>query len=445
MKRVLTRWDSMAISIGGVIGIGIFRVPADIAKYLPNGGLVVLLAWLVGGLISFMGALCYAELSAAFPETGGDYVFLRKGYGKLIAFLYAWTELVIIRTGSIAAISFLFADYACGFFSIDKSTAKLVAISVILLLTILNLAGLNFARKVQNIFTLAKVATLVLLIFSGLISAKGDTSRITTIPHITLSLSSFSYFALALIPILWTYGGWQENTLVAGETRDATRSLPFALLGTIMVTSFIYILLNALFLYTIPPERIASSPLIAADVLNILYGRASSKLIEALVVLYSIGSINVLLITGSRITYAMAGDIPMFRLFAVTSSKNMTPIAALLLNAIGACIFVVLGSFDRLLFFTGIFVWLFFALVVSTVFIFRRQYPENIREFIVPYYPWLPGCFVFICIALCLNTFLMYSKQSLFGIILVMTGVPIFYLSKYLVSKGFFRQEGQST
>ena len=278
--------------------------------------------------------------------------FLRNGYGKLVAFLYAWTELLIIRTGSIAAISFLFADYACALFSIDKSIAKLVAIGVILVLAILNLIGLNYAKRVQNTITLTKVAALILLVCGGLLCAKGDVSRIAAIPHLSLGLPLISSFALALIPILWTYGGWQENTLISGETRDATKSLPFALQGTVLVTSCIYILVNALFLYIIPPERIASSPLIAADVLNLLYGRLGGKLLEALVVLFSIGSINALLITGSRITYAMAADIRIFKIFAVTSSQNMTPVAALLLNALGACIFVILGNFDRLLFFT---------------------------------------------------------------------------------------------
>lgn len=193
------------------------------------------------------GALCYAELAAMFPETGGDYIFLRKGYGKLLAFVYAWTELAIIRTGSIAAISFLFADYACDFFCLHKSFAKAIAIAVIITLTILNLAGLSFIKRFQNLLTLAKVITLVSLILVGALSDKGDWSRIVTTLDTQPSWSLLSSFALALVPILWTYGGWQENTFAAGETKDAEKSLPFALLGTIIATSSVYILVNAVF------------------------------------------------------------------------------------------------------------------------------------------------------------------------------------------------------
>ena len=261
MKRVLTKWDSMAISTSIVIGIGIFRVPSDIARYLPDGGLVILLAWFVGALISGVGALCYAELSARFPENGGDYVFLREGYGKLVAFLYAWTELLIIRTGSIAVSSFLFADYACGFFSLPKTATKLLAIGIVIILSILNFLGLQHIRKLQNVLTLIKVVALLLLILTGFLSGKGDLTRITAIPAQNLDWSFLSAFALALVPILWTYGGWQENTFAGGETSDAARSLPFALIGTVITVGITYILINALYLYMIPTEQMIASPL----------------------------------------------------------------------------------------------------------------------------------------------------------------------------------------
>ena len=425
----------MAISIGIVIGVGIFRVPAEVAKCLPSGPLI-LLAWLVGGLISLMGALCYAELSATFPETGGDYVYLRNGYGKLVAFLYAWTQLTIIRTGSIATISYLFADYACGLLSVTGSWAKPLAVGVISILALVNLAGLNYGRIAQNLLTLAKLSALLFLVVCGLLSGKGEPSRLTALADVSINIKLISSFLLALIPVLWTYGGWQESVFVAGETREARKSLPFALLGTVAVVGSAYMCVNALLLYLLPPEKIAASPLIAADVLDLLYGGLSGKLLEALVVLYSIGSVNAMIITGSRVTYAMAQDFPLFQFLARTDGKTNTPTAALLLNAVGSCIFVMLGSFDRLLFFTGIAVWLFFALVVACVFIFRLRQPQVERPFIVPLYPWLPACFLLACTGLCLNTLLWYPQQSILGLALVASGAPVYYLSQSLSRRG---------
>lgn len=441
MNRILNKWDSLAISLGIVIGIGIFRVPADVAKYLPSGGPLVLLAWVVGGLISFMGALCYAELSTTLPQTGGDYIFLRQAYGKLIAFLYAWTELIVIRTGSIAAISFLFADFACGLLNIDKSMSKPLAIIVVVALATLNLMGLDSGKRAQNAFTLLKVAALVLLICGGLF-AGGNISRVIAMPLATPGLSALSAFALALIPILWTYGGWHENTFVAGETKNARQSLPFALLMTVLIVTSIYVLLNAIFLYAFPLKIIANSPLLAADMLSRQYGALGGKLLEVLVVLYSIGSINAMLITGSRIVYAASKDIAIFKVFSATSSRTMTPVGGVLLNALVACVFIMVGSFDRLLFFTGIVVWLFFALVVATIFVFRKQYTENDLQFRVPFYPWLPIFFILICVGLALNTFLVYPEQSSYGLALVAAGVPVFYISEHLLGKGSSLQKG---
>jgi APA family basic amino acid/polyamine antiporter len=253
-----------------------------------------------------------------------------------------------------------------------------------------------------------------------------------------------SAFGLALIPILWTYGGWQENVFVAGETKESGKSLPFALLGTVFLVGSVYLLLNVIFLYLIPADKMASSSMVAADVLDLLFGSSGGKVLAALVVLSCLSAINAMIITGSRVTYAMAQDVPLFKMFAA-SSQDMTPKRALLLNAFGACVFVILGSFDRLLFFTGIAVWLFFAFTTACVFIFRKNYPDLERPFVVPFYPWLPGLFILSCLGLCFNTLVTYPQQSLWGLGLVATGAPIFWLSQYLVKKGVLKQGREET
>lgn len=384
--------------------------------------------------------MCYAELSTTCPESGGDYIYLRRAYGQLIAFLYAWTELVIIRTGSIAAISFLFAGYACNLFAMDISATKIFAIGIILILTAFNLTGLYLGSKLQNILSLTKLLSLILLILAGLFSTKGNLSQVINFKHIDLNPSLYSSFALALIPILWTYGGWQENVFLAGETKDTKRSLPFALLGTVLVISVIYLLVNVSFLYIIPAEQMKNSSLVAADALNIIYGGFSAKLFDILVILCSIGTINAMIIAGSRIAYAVGTDLSAFKLLKITT-HDKTPVIALLLNSLGACIFVILGSFDRLLFFTGIAVWIFFALVVSSLFIFRKRYANNTNRFLVPFYPWLPCFFILVCLMLCANILFTYVEQSLYGLLLISTGVPVFYVSKYLTDKNILKEK----
>ncbi len=377
-----------------------------------------------------------------YPETGGDYAFLRRAYGHLVAFLFAWTELLVIRTGSIAAVSYLFSGYACALLGVDKAMMRPLAIGIGMLLGAINVMGLNVGRKLQNTLSLTKVAAILLLISGAAVVGHGNVCHLTGLPQEAPSLNLVSSFLLALIPILWTYGGWQESVFVAGETKNAGKTLPFALTGVVFVVSSLYILANAVFLYLIPPDRLVNSTEIAADVLKLLYGGVSSKILEVLVVISAIGSINAMLIIGSRITYAMAHDVPLFKVFASESSDSKAPVRALGLNVAGACIFILLGTFERLLFFTGIAVWLFFALVVASVFVFRIRNPAIRRPFVVPLYPWLPACFIFVCVSLCLNTLWIYPRESLLGLALVASGIPVFCLSQYLVRKGILKQDG---
>jgi basic amino acid/polyamine antiporter, APA family len=435
MKRILTRWDSVAISLGIVIGVGIFRVPSDVARLLPEGGLVILLAWLAGGVISLIGALCYAELATLFAETGGDYVFLREAYGRVLSFAYAWTDLTIIRTGNIAALSFLFGDYAAGLVGVDRSQSKLLAVGVVVCLALLNLLGIEWGRRAQNTFTLAKVIALLLLIACGFLYSGGRIERVTSFQSAPLDFKTVSAFGLAMIPILWTYGGWHENCFVAGETRDANRSLPFSLLTTVAVVSSIYVLANAIFLYGFSTAEIAASPLIAADMLNRQFGIYGARLLAGLVTLYSICTINAMIITGSRITYAVCSDVKALKPLSATTAKTTTPAAAVILVSVVACLFIIVGSFDRLLFFTGNVVWLFFALVVSALFIFRRRQTEREGQFRVPGYPVLPALFVVVCLALSINTWLTYPFESACGIALSAGGVLLYFIIKFLERK----------
>ena len=427
LKKVLGRWDSIAIVVAIVIGVGIFRTPSEVAQYLSSPWLI-LLAWIVGGVISLAGALCYAELSSSFPETGGSYVYLKKSYGSLAAFLFGWAELLVIKTGSIAAIAFIFSEHLVSFLSLNSFLVKSIAVVVIVLLGLINIAGLRYGKNTQNIFVLIKIAALVIIIVLGFFSGKGDFT------HFQLSSSHFpqnslTFFGLALIPILWTYGGWHENVFVAGETKDAARTLPFALIRGLLIVTALYIAVNALYIYLFTIAEIRQSELIASSTFSLLYGVYGRKIFEAIVIISSFASINAMIMTGSRVTYAMAKDNPIFKYMQEVSRITATPHRAILVTLVWSIVLVIWGSFSRLLFFTGFLVWAFFALVAAGLFVLRRKYPKMKRPYSVWLYPFTPFVFVAVSVCLVVITFSSYTVSSLIGLAILLSGIPVYFIS----------------
>lgn len=428
LKVVLGRWDSVAIVLAIVIGVGIFRVPSEIARYLESPSLV-LLAWVTGGAISFLGALCYAELSSSFPETGGNYVYLKKSYGPTVAFLFGWSELVVIGTGSIAAVAFIGAEHLQSFLALGNQMVKTIAIALVALLAAVNVAGLQYGKRTQDFFVIVKLAALVGLLFLGFISGKGDIAHFHAVPS-TSTQGVIPLFGLALIPILWTYGGWHENICVAGEIKNPRSTLPFALMTGIFVITALYVVANILYIYMLPTADLAETKLVAARVLEILFGEYGRKILEAIIIVSSIASINAMLMTGSRITYAMGRDHQIFGYLGTVSTRFSTPSRAITVTAAWAIALILWGTFGKLLFFTGILVWLFFALVVAGLFILRRKSPDIQRPYKVWGYPVTPALFILVAIALVFNTLFSYTAPSLFGLGLLASGIPIYLISR---------------
>jgi APA family basic amino acid/polyamine antiporter len=428
LKRILGRWDSVAITIGIVIGVGIFRVPAEVTKYLSSPCLIIL-AWLSGGIICLLGASCYAELSSSFPESGGNYIYLREGYGRGAAFVFGWTELLVVRTGATAAVAFIFAEYLQSFLGLVDAPIKLIAISSVAILSFINILGLRYGKTFQNLSTLTKVLALLGIIFFGLLSGKGNSSNLSAVT-VASDKGILPLFGLALIPILWTYGGWHESTFVAGETKDHKRSLPFSLITGIIIIASLYIAINSVYLYLIPAGEITSSKLIASDVMQILYGAGGRRMLEILVIISSLGCINGMIITGGRVTYAMAKDNPVFRYLGEINQRFSTPARSILFNAAWTAVLIIWGTFSKLLFFTGILVWLFFALAVAGLILLRYKLPHIERPFKVWGYPIVPLIFILICTALVINTLVFYPLESLFGLCLAVSGIPVFILSQ---------------
>ena len=434
-RQVLGRWDSVAISIGVVIGVGIFRVPQVVAGHLSSPDWI-LTAWLIGGIFSLLGALCYAELASRYPHSGGDYVYLKEAYGPVPAFLFAWSELLITRTGSVAAIALLFGEFSCSLAGLPASLTKPVAIAVVILLTVLNLFGLKQGSRIQNLLTVTKLLALFAVIASGIIFLRPPASDFGPATMTAPDLPLVKALGVALVPIMWTYGGWRDNVFLAGETKEASRSVPFALLTTCFVVTGLYIAVNLLYLWFLPPAAIAASHSAATDVFVQLYGQVGARILDAFIVLYSLGIINALLITGSHLAHAMAEDNPLFAALTKRDEKTHSPRRALIFNGLWACILIVPTSFNDLLFFTGLAVWIFFSMVMIAVLILRRRrrreeagrVEEEEGGFDCPGYPLVPVVSAVVALYLASSTVLEMPKQSLIGTLIVLGGIPVFYM-----------------
>ncbi|MBX9671280.1 MAG: amino acid permease [Candidatus Obscuribacterales bacterium] len=428
-RKILGKWDSVAISIGIVLGVGIFRVPSEVANHL-SSGVWIIFAWVVGGIFSFFGALCYAELVSLFPKSGGDYVYLREAYGKVVGFLFAWSELLITRTGSVAAIALMFGEYLCALFSLDKVLIKPAALLVIVLLTLSNLTGLKQSSRVQNVLTVTKVSALILIIVAGALSAKAPATSFVMSDLSHPSYSVLMSVCLALVPILWTYGGWRDNVFLAGETKDAEKSVPFALLMTCVIITVIYSAMNLMYLWYIPADTMKTTPLIAAKLLEIVFGEAGAKLFEGLIVIYGLGVINGLLLTGGFLARAMSEDNPLFKYLEKTDERTGTPLRALIFNGIWSCVLVGTGTFEMLLYFTGLWVWIFFAMVAIAIIIFRTKKHMVEQRFHMPGYPVIPLIVAVVSLALAWSTFNYLPTESMWGTVIVLAGLPFFYFQK---------------
>ncbi|MCM8775634.1 MAG: amino acid permease [Candidatus Omnitrophica bacterium] len=438
LKRQLGFWDSVAINIGIVIGVGIFRVPAEVTKYL-GSSLLVLLAWALGGLVSLLGVLCYAELSSCLPETGGSYAFLRASYGKLVSFLYGWIEFSILRGGSLAGVAYVFTAYLNHFISIGAGNEKLVTILAIVTFTAINIAGLRFGTGIQNVLSTLKVVAL--LAMSGLIFrlVPGPVFKQTPL-LLDIGWDKARWIAPAMIPILWTYGGWHESTFMSGEFRETNKELPLSLITGILMITGLYLLVNTAYLKVMEPVEMARSKAIASDVFLRLFGPSGQTVVTAAVLISACGALNSTVLTGGRIPYAVGCDYPRCLWFGKVHPRLGTPLRAFILNGLWASILALWGNFEQLLFFCGFAKWLVFALAGFSVFILRRhdrflqvrqmpQAPGPGRQFAMSGYPWVPTLFVAISFFLCWTTIHYAPRQALFGFLLIVTGLPVYFLA----------------
>lgn len=432
LQRQLGLWSAVAVLIGSTIGSGIFRSPAGVTDKLP-GPLPLMAVWVAGGLFALCGALTLAELTGAFPETGGAYVFIREGWGRLPAFLFGWSELVLIRAASLGAISTTFAEYLLRVLGHDPSVAPYsdyvhyVAAIAIGLTATFNYVGLKWGSLVQNLTTLAKYGGLLFIIALAIALGLPKTGG-----HFTPAMPEGSFhiaaFGLALVSVLWAFDGWADLSFVAGEVKDPRKTLPKAIIiGTCAVIA-IYLLANIAYLAVMPVEQIRHSKLVAADVAQILIGPVGVVFVAATVMLSTFGTLNGTLLTSPRVFFAMADDGLFFRKVAAVHPKYNTPYVSIVLVTVLGIVFVMLRTFEQLAdtFVTAIVP--FYALAVAAIFVVRKRSGYN-PPFRTPLYPIAPVMFIIATCFLLGNAIIDPSSRwptlAVMGIILL--GIPVYY------------------
>lgn len=434
LPRRIGLWTAVAILVGTTIGSGIFRSPAGIATKVP-GPLPLLGVWIMGGVFALCGALTLAEVASAYPHTGGVYVFVREGWGRLSAFLFGWSELVMIRAAALGAISTTFAEYFIRVTGHDPGVAPYaqyvhyIAAVAILTTAAFNYIGVRTAGTVQNLTTLAKVGGLLFIILLAFAIGLPQTGGHYT-PVAPAGSFRIASFGLALVSVLWVYDGWADLSFVAGEVENPERNLPRALIIGTSGIIVIYLLANFAYLAVLPVSEIANSKLVAADVANKLMGSAGVAFVATVVMISAFGALNGSMFTGPRILFAMADDNLLFKSVAKVHPRHHTPYVSISVVAILGAVFVLLGTFEQLAdaFVTAIVP--FYALAVASVFILRKK-PGYAPSFRVPGYPLVPLIFIVSTIMLLVNAIVdPSSRWATLGVLGgIVVGIPVYFLT----------------
>jgi APA family basic amino acid/polyamine antiporter len=447
LVRRLGLLSATMIVIGSIIGSGIFLTPQSVAAAVDVPG-VMILVWIFTGLLTLAGALTNAEIGSEIPEAGGHYVFFRVLYGDFIAFLFGWTTFIVYQTGSIAAIAVAFARYFSYFVPLPHLGASLeawkipfigniapladigvkaVAVGIIVLLTTVNYFGVRFGGIIQNIFTSMKIAAILGIVIVGFGAGKGSVAHFFPLWGMPTSGPLFTAIGIAMVATLWSYDGWANLTFIGGEVRNPQRNIPLALsLGTIGVI-IIYVLTNLAYLYVLPIQDIASSRLVAADVMEQIFPGYGGAVISIAVMISTFGSVNGSAMTTARVFYAMAKDRLFFRSLGDVHPKYHTPAKSLVVQCVWSCLLTLSGTFDQLFTYVMFAGWIFYALGAAGVFILRRKFPRTDRPYSVPGYPWVPFLFVVVAGGFVVNTLISNTADSMVGLLLLVLGVP-FYL-----------------
>lgn len=445
LKRDLGIWTAAAIVVGTVIGSAIFLVPNDMVKNV-GSPFMVFVVWIFGGMLTLFGALSYAELAAALPQAGGEYVFLREAYGPLWAFIYGWTQMWVAKSGSIATLATGFFIYLANFQPelnkvwvvvplplgesgqpLEIRYGQLLAMGVIAVLAFINYFGVKVGGDLQVVVTIAKVGLIAAIIVIGLGTGHGNVANFhTSIP----SPGGITGFFAALVAALWAYDGWNNVSLVASEIREPQKNLPRALIAGALVVIAIYLLANLAYFYVLPAADVASSARVAAETMRRILGSFGANAVSIVAMISIFAALNGSILSGSRVPFAMARDGLFFRRVAFVNPKHRTPSVSILALSAWGALLVLSGRYTQLYTYVIFASVILYGMATAAVIVLRIKRPDLPRPYRTLGYPFVPVVFVLGISCLVVSTLLKSPRESLMGLGLVALGLPFYFFWK---------------
>jgi len=445
LRRDLGLWGAVAIVVGTVIGSGIFIVPSKMVRSVGSPGMVFVV-WVAGGLMSLSGALSYAELSAAMPGAGGEYVYLREAYGPLWSFMYGWTQMWVAKSGSVATLATAFFLYLANFHPelkhpvgnipiplgpsggpLEINLGQILGMALILALGGLNYFGVKVGGRVQVLVTICKVGLIFGVIAVGLGAGHGDVGNFQSATPVSAANGAVAAFFAALVAALWAYDGWNNVSMVASEIHEPQRNLPLALIGGTAAVMAIYLLANAAYFYVLPAAEVAKSDLVAADMMRKIFGQPGVAMVSIAAMVSIFAALNGSILTGSRVPYAMAHDGLFFKSMARVHPEFRTPGISILALSGWSAILVLSGRYDQLFTYVIFASWILYGMTTAAVLVLRRKRPEMARPYRTFGYPVIPIVFVMSALGLVISTLFNSPRESLLGLTLVLIGLPFYY------------------
>jgi APA family basic amino acid/polyamine antiporter len=428
LAKELTLYGLVMVAIGSCIGSGIFVTPSQIAGLIPSPVLIIAV-WAIGGVITLTGALTFGELSSIFPHAGGIYVFLREAYGDWIAFLYGWAYLLIITSGSIAVLALAFTYYLSFFIPMNETWKILVSIITISILTALNVLRAKFGEIFSNIFTGLKIIGILIIICVGIFYGNSELT-FNRSGLFSSGNSTLSSFGVALVGVLFSYGGWQHASFLAGESKNPSRDVPVAMITGAIVVTLIYLLVNVSYMMLLPLYSIGSSQKVAAEAVSTVFP-SGGMVVAAIIAISTLGTIGIYTLSSPRIYYAMAEDGIFFKRLAKVHPVFKTPVNAIIIQSVWAIILLLFwGTFEDLITYTVSVEWIFFTLAAAGIFIFRKKLKNIERPYKTFGYPVTPLIFICINIWFVLNMTINKPLHMGIGIGLLVLGIPVYYFFK---------------
>jgi amino acid transporter len=427
-RASLSTLDAAAMLVGIVIGIGIFKTPSLVANFVPDETFFIGI-WLLGGFVTFVGALCYAELGSSRPSAGGEYQFLKDAYGPKISVLFAWARCSVIQPGAIAAVAFVLGDYANVLFDLGTYGPAIYAVISVLLITGVNFAGTMQGKQAQLVLALLTIAAVLVVAVAGLMA--GDVVRAPSQPR------DFAFGAggLAMVFVLLTYGGWNEAAYLSGELKDVKRNMSRALMLGVVVIVAAYMLINFAYLHVLGLDGLRKSNAVGADLMKIVAGQNGAIILSLVVLCTALSTLNGTIFTGARSYFALGRDVSIFHRLGIWEERGQTPANGLIVQGIIAIVLILFGSttrdgFEHMVAYTAPVFWLFMFLVAISIIVFRTREPGRELPFRVPLYPLPPLILAAACAWMFYSALLYAGWGSIMGVVVLAIGLPLMFLQR---------------